>query len=514
MNVIETMERIETARIEAAAGGAMNRLLRGLAVAALASCIAISAHAASTTKGSAAAVKARKAIAANTHVKAALAQIRRNDAATLQEQIDIAQIPAPPFKEAVRAADYVRRLQAAGLTDAAIDAEGNVVSRRKGASKGPTLVLSAHLDTVFPEGTDVTVRQKDGRYYGRGLADDSRGLAVLLTVLRAMQDNAIRTRGDVMFVGTVGEEGLGNLRGVKALFRNVTRIDGFLSVDSVGSPDDSEGRGKIINHATGSRRWSVTFRTTGGHSFNNFGSPSAIHALGRAIAKIDELRPPSDPKTTFTVGVITGGTSVNAIAGEAQMQVDMRSNSAVELAGIEKQILALVEEAVVDENTRWNSQDTKVETKLLGDRPAGTARSDTPVVQAALQAAAALGLPEPTLVAASTDANVPLSLGIPAATVSGGGRGDKAHSLDEWYEPLDAWAGPQSVLLTVLALVGVEGVSEPLLAVYSPPPVAGVRRHNFDTLQLHGGVRASLRRLLARREGALLIAAPDSECAS
>ena len=440
--------------------------LCSLAVTAVASClIGLSAHAAekSATKGAVAAERARKAIASNTKIKAALAQIRSSDAATLQEQIDIAQIPSPPFKESVRAADYVRRLHELGLSDAAIDAEGNVVSRRKGNGKGPTLVLSAHLDTVFPEGTDVTVRQKDGRYYGRGLADDSRGLAVLLTVLRAMQDNSIRTQGDVMFVGTVGEEGLGNLRGVKALFRDNQGIDGFLSVDSIGAPDDNEGRGKIINHATGSRRWSVTFKTTGGHSFSNFGAPSAIHAMGRAIARIDELRPPSDPKTTFTVGVASGGTSVNAIAGEAQMQVDMRSNSATELATIERQILALVDQAVVDENTRWNSQDTKVETQLLGDRPAGTANSDTPVVLAALQAAVALGLPEPTLVAASTDSNVPLSLGIPAATVSGGGRGDKAHSLEEWYEPLNAWNGPQTVLLTVLALVGVDGVSKPLL---------------------------------------------------
>jgi len=250
---------------------------------------------------------------------------------------------------------------------------------------------------------------------------------------------------------------------VKALFRDNPKIDGFISVDSMGAPDDEEGRGKIVDHATGSRRWQVTFKTTGGHSFNNFGSPSAIHAMGRAIAKIDELRPPADPKTTFTIGVVSGGTSVNAIAGEAQMQVDMRSNSATELAAIEKQILELVAAAVADENQRWNSTDARVETKLLGDRPAGTANSDTPVVQAALQAAVALGLPEPTLAAASTDANVPLSMGIPAATVSGGGRGDKAHSLDEWYEPLNAWAGPQSVLLTVLSLVGVDGVSQPLL---------------------------------------------------
>jgi len=154
--------------------------------------------------GPGAAVRARKAIASNNRVKAALSQIKSRDAATLQEQIEIAQIPSPSFKESVRAAEYVRRLQALGLSDAAIDAEGNVIARRKGTGKGPTLVLSAHLDTVFPEGTDVAVTQKDGRYYGRGLADDSRGLAVLLTVLKAMQDNSIRTQGDVLFVGTVG----------------------------------------------------------------------------------------------------------------------------------------------------------------------------------------------------------------------------------------------------------------------------------------------------------------------
>jgi acetylornithine deacetylase/succinyl-diaminopimelate desuccinylase-like protein len=425
--------------------------------------LAADGHAASSNGGAAAAERSRQAIAADARVQAALTQIKKDDATTLREQMAIAQIPSPPFKEAVRAGDYLSRLRALGLSDAAIDPEGNVVARRKGAVGGPTLVLSAHLDTVFPEGTDVKVRQKDGRYHGPGFVDDSRGLAVLLTVLRAMQANAISTSGDVLFVGTVGEEGLGNLRGVKALLRDHKNIDGFISVDSVSLPDEEHGRSKIVSQATGSRRWSATFTTTGGHSFNNFGLPSAIHAMGRAIAKIDELRPPADPKTTFTVGVVSGGTSVNAIAGEAQMQVDIRSNSAVELARLEKQILAVIDQAVVEENARWNSKDTKVQTRLLGDRPAGTARNDTPVVQAALQAAVALKLPEPLMSAASTDSNVALSMGIPAATLSGGGRGDKFHSLEEWYEPMNSWLGPQAVLLTVLALVGVEGVSAPLL---------------------------------------------------
>lgn len=405
-----------------------------------------------------------RALLADARVKSALAQIQREDARTLREQIEISEIPAPTSKEAVRAQDYLRRVRAAGLTDVRIDSEGNVIARRAGTGKGPTLVLSAHLDTVFPEGTDVKVTQKDGRYFGRGLVDDSRGLAVVLTILRAIQDNAIVTKGDVLFVATVGEEGLGNLRGVKALFRDHPAIDGFISIDSV-TPD---GRSRIVSQATGSRRWSLVFTATGGHSFQNFGAASAIHAMGRAIAKIAEMRPPSQPKTTFTVGVVSGGTSINAIADQAQMQVDLRSNSAQELAAIEARMLALAAQAVKEENARWNAHDVKVETKLLADRPAGASQNDSPVVAAMFQATAALKQPQPVLEAASTDSNVPLAMGIPAATLNGGGRGDKLHSTAEWYEPVNAWAEPQAILLTTLALVGVEGVSEPMLQRRAP----------------------------------------------
>lgn len=410
-----------------------------------------------------------RALSADRRVQAALAQIETEAPRTLKEQIEIAQIPSPSFKEAVRAADYLRRLRELGLSDAALDAEGNVVARRKGSGSGPTLVLSAHLDTAFPEGTDVTVTEKDGRFYGRGLQDDSRGLTVLLSVLRAMQDHRLRTVGDVLFVGTVGEEGLGNLRGVKALFRDHAaftdhrRIAGFISVDSVDDPDSPDGSNAIISQATGSRRWSFTFQGPGGHSFENFGLPSATHAMGRAIAAVAELRAPTQPKTTFTVGVVSGGSAINAIAAEAQMQVDIRSNDATALTALEAKIFAAADAAVDAENRRWNSNKMQVVKKLLGDRPAGVPRDDTAVVMAAQWAAAALRLPPPPLVAASTDSNVALSLGIPAATVSGGGQGGKAHSPDEWYEPVNAWLGPQSVLLTTLALVGLEGVSAPTL---------------------------------------------------
>ena len=394
-------------------------------------------------------------------VKAALEQIRRDDERTLEEQIEIAEIPSPPFKEHTRANDYVRRLRELGLIDVTIDSEGNVIARRPGARKGaPTLVLSAHLDTVFAEGTNVKVRRDGKRYYGAGIGDDARGLTVLLTVLRAMQENKLRTQGDVLFVGTVGEEALGNLRGVKALFKGRDDIDGFISVDNI---DAVPGESELVTRAVGSRRWQITFTGPGGHSYQNFGTPSAVHALGRAVSMISDLQPPAEPKTTFTVATVSGGTSINAIAEKAELRVDIRSESADALAALEEQILAAADRAGVDEGKRWGADPIKVERTLLGDRPAGAGSSDNPVAMAWTGAVLALGQKAPTLVASSTDANVPMGLGIPAITASGGGIADKAHSQDEWYEAVNAWVGPQGVLLTTLALVGLEGGPKPLL---------------------------------------------------
>src|SRR3954469_2053496 len=254
---------------------------------------------------------ATTAILANPKVMKALDDIKADDARALAEQKRITEIPAPPYKEKVRAEYYLKRFVELGFKDASIDAEGNVIALRKGSGGGPKLVVSAHLDTVFPEGTDVTVKEKDGIILAPGIGDDSRGLEALLSLIQAMNANQIATVGDVMFVGTVGEEELGNLRGVKALFRDHDDIDGFISIDGLGIT-------RIVNQATGSHRYEMIFRGPGGHSFQEFGLPSATHAMGRAIAKISDLQTPSDPKTTFTVGTVSGGTSVNAIAGEAR----------------------------------------------------------------------------------------------------------------------------------------------------------------------------------------------------
>ena len=394
-----------------------------------------------------------------------LSELANNAPLVFEEQKRITAIPAPPFKEGVRAAYILKRMRELGLPDAYIDTEGNVIGVRKGlgssTNAGPRLVVSAHLDTVFPEGTDVTVKERDGRYYAPGIADDSRGLAVLLAVLGAMQAQRVQTIGEVVFVATVGEEELGNLRGVKALFRDMKGIDGFISIDGIEL-------NRIVNQGTGSHRFEVVFKGPGGHSFSAFGTPSAIHALGRAVARIGDLETPADPKTTFTVGTVRGGTSVNAIAGEARMAIDLRSNSNAELAKIEERVMAAIRQGVEDENRRWKSTAISVDIKLIGDRPAGITPPDSPLAAAARRATQLVDHRDPQFAGASTDSNLAMSLGIPAVTVGGGGLGDGTHSLGEWYQPVEAWKGPQSVLLMVLAMTGMAGVNDPLLPIRKP----------------------------------------------
>ncbi len=368
----------------------------------------------------------------------------------------LTEIEAPPFKEQKRAEAFLARMKALGLADAKIDAEGNVVGLRKGTGNGPKLLISAHLDTVFPAGTDVKVKERDGKLFAPGISDDTRGLSVLLSWLKVLNDNKIQTRGDLLFVGNVGEEELGNLRGMKAIFRDHLDIDGMVGLEP--SPD-----GNVLVLGTASHRYEVNFKGPGGHSFGAFGQvPSAIHGMGRAIAKIAEVRTPSFPKTTFTVGTVGGGTSVNTIAPDARMAIDIRSDDMASLLEAEKKILATLDEAVAEENKRWNVNTLSVSTKLIGDRPGGRTPPDSVIVEAATRANAAFGH-KTLLRGGSTDANVPISLGIPAIIIGGGGKTGGFHALSEWIDVTDGWKGAQNSLVTVLGLVGVAGVSEPLL---------------------------------------------------
>lgn len=386
-----------------------------------------------------------------------LEAVKADHARSIEDLKLLTEIEAPPFKEQRRAEAFLARMKALGLADAHIDAEGNAVGLRKGSGKGPKLVVSAHLDTVFPSGTDVKVKERDGRLYAPGISDNGRGLAVLLSWLKVLNEQRVQTVGDILFVANTGEEELGNLRGMKHLFKEHLDIDGMVALEPAAD-------GTVLVLGTGSHRYEVTFKGPGGHSYAAFGQvPSAIHGMGRAIAKIAEIRTPASPKTTFTVGTVGGGTSVNTIAPEARMAVDIRSDEMAPLLETEKKILAAIDEAVAEENARWGVTTLGVSRKLIGDRPGGRTPADAPIVQAAVRANTAFGRTT-VLTGASTDANVPMSLGIPAIVVGGGGKTGGFHAPGEWIDLTDAWKGAQTSLMTVLGLVGVQGVSEPLLA--------------------------------------------------
>lgn len=395
-------------------------------------------------------------LAARPKVQAALSYIENNEPAYISEQIRLTEIPAPPFKEEKRAAYFLEQMKIRGLEDAYIDSEGNAVGIRAGSGDGPTFLISAHLDTVFPEGVDTTVELRGGRYYAPGIGDDTRGLAALLSVIDALNNSKIETVGDIIFAGNVGEEGRGDLRGIKTLFRDFPEIDGFVSIDGVRLR-------RITTGGTGSRRFEFHFKGPGGHSFGAFGLASAIHAMGRAIAKIGDIETPQFPKTTYTVGTVEGGTSVNSIAADAIFALDMRSNDKLELAKLEQQIKAAALEAVAEENARWDNGEITVDFNLIGDRPVGKTQTSSPIVQAAALAFDEIGIVLDQLSISSTDSNVPMSLGIPAITVAGGGNGGGAHSPDEWFTPTDSHEGPQTAFLIMLALVGILDVTEPML---------------------------------------------------
>jgi acetylornithine deacetylase/succinyl-diaminopimelate desuccinylase-like protein len=391
-------------------------------------------------------------IAAHPDVRAMLDSIRARNAWTLDQQVALCEIPAPSFKETVRGAAYKAAFERVGLANVHVDAVGNVIGERRGMGNGPTVVLAGHLDTVFPEGTDVHVKREGTRLTGRGIGDDCRGLTVVLSVARALQASNVQTPGTIIFVGNVGEEGAGNLRGTRNLFAKelAGRIDYFISVDGLGSD--------LTRSAVGSDRYHVTYKGRGGHSYGAFGSPNPAHALGRAIAAIADFKVPSSPKTTFNVGVIRGGTSVNSIPFEASMDVDLRSESAQALATEDAQLQRALRQALEAENGRWPKAKDKLSLAIdtIGLRPAGSQADTVRIVRVATEAAKALGW-TPKLNTSSTDANIPIGLGKPGITIDGGGTGGGEHGLDEWYDDgPHGWKGPQWAALLVLALAGLK----------------------------------------------------------
>lgn len=372
----------------------------------------------------------------------------------VEDVIAITEIPAPPFKEEARAKAFAEMLRKRGLTDVEIDQEGNVLGLREGTGDGPVVVVSAHLDTVFPEGTDVTVRREGERLHAPGIGDDSAGLATMLSLIDAMNAADIRTESDLLFVGTVGEEGLGNLRGVRHLFtegRYKDRIGAFYSIDGGGMDSITTG-------GVGSKRYRVTFKGPGGHSYGAFGIVNPMGALGRTIVDLYRIEVPSQPKTTYSAGVVGGGTSVNSIPESVWLQVDMRSEAPEPLAALERQFLGIVERAVAAENQARSTSEGRIsaEPELIGDRPAGSTPDSADIVRFAEAAYRSEGI---TLEkrSSSTDSNLPMSLGIPAVTVSRSASGGRAHSPDEWLgiEKADNVKLKRILLAMILATAGV-----------------------------------------------------------
>ena len=370
-------------------------------------------------------------IVASPAFKAATAALAREHERTVQDIITLTEIPAPPFKEEARGKAYKAMLEAHGLTDVEIDAEGNVMGLRKGTAPGPLVVVSAHLDTVFPEGTDVKVRREGTRLFAPGVADDTHNLAVLLAWIRALDAAKIETTSDILFVGTVGEEGAGDLRGVRYFFTQgqyKDRAKAFFSVDGL----DPSG---ITHVGVGSKRYRVTFNGPGGHSYGSFGIVNPMAAMGKAIADFYEVQVPASPKVTYSASVTGGGTSVNAIPNKVFTEFDMRSADAGELARLDARFKEIMQAAVEHENRARSTRvgAVSVEIEPIGDRPAGQTPKDTALVAGTAAAITALGY-TPQYDASSTDANAPMALGIPAITIGGGGSGGRAHSLDEWID--------------------------------------------------------------------------------
>lgn len=377
--------------------------------------------------------------------------------AITEEQIQINSIPAPPFGESTRAEYLRQKFAAAGLINAHLDDEGNCVALRQGASDTPLLVVSAHLDTVFPQETDLTPRRVGAKLFAPGIADDACGLVALIAIANALQFCEIETAGSLLFVGTVGEEGAGNLRGVRHLFTKsewAGRINAFISFDGAGLD-------RITNGALGSRRYRVEFRGAGGHSWSDFGTANPVHAMARAIARLVSYPVSADPRTTFNVGRIAGGQGVNAIPREASMEVDLRSTDADELLKLDAFFRRSVREAADEANVgrRSGTDPLAVVTEMIGERPGGETAADDPFVKLACGATEAVG-GKASLDQASTDSNLPISLGVPAITLGGGGTAANSHTPDEWYDPRNRAAALKRALLVILGVVGLRNSKE------------------------------------------------------
>jgi acetylornithine deacetylase/succinyl-diaminopimelate desuccinylase-like protein len=389
---------------------------------------------------------------ADARLKPLRALAHRGDDRTLADQLELVAIPAPPFGEDERAARLLARFREIGLADVHRDAEGNVLGTLPGEERAEPVVVAAHLDTVFPAGTDVAPRREGGRIHAPGITDNARGLAGMLAVARILTAAALRPRRPIVFAGTVGEEGAGDLRGVKHLFREEGGLRGAAAFVAL----DGSGLRRIVHRAIGSRRLRVEVDGPGGHSWADRGSANPITVLGAAAAQLATLALPDPARTSLTAARIGGGTSINAIPDAAWLELDLRSEAPGALPRLEDAVRAVLARAVEEENARRRAGTAAVTVRIqvIGDRPSGETPPRDPLVQAASAITYGLGQ-KPELVGSSTDANVPMALGIPAIALGVGGDSGGIHTTDEWYSNEQGALGVERALLIVLAAAGV-----------------------------------------------------------
>jgi tripeptide aminopeptidase len=402
-------------------------------------------------------------VAALPEVHSAFNWFRAHQRDLNEAQLELTRIPAPPFGEGARAEWLKNKFASLGLADVHVDEVGNVIGVRPGADPKRTrvLALTAHIDTVFPEGTSLKVRKEGDRLLGPGISDNAAGVTGLLAIAGALQQSGIKTQLPILFVGNVGEEGEGDVRGMRHLFGDSEWADSIQYTLVL----DGAGADSIVSQALGSRRFQVKVRGPGGHSWSDFGVPNPIVALARAIDSFSRTSVPTDPKTTFNVGVIEGGTSVNSIPEEASMRVDLRSASSDEIAKLEKTLRDALDEAIQQSSSsRKGKRDgsggqLSFEMKLIGDRPAAELKPGSRILAIVQAADAHLGN-SARVQRASTDANIPLSLGREAVAIGAGGAGGGAHTLHEWYDPTNRELGLKRILLSTLALAAVQSDSK------------------------------------------------------
>jgi tripeptide aminopeptidase len=366
------------------------------------------------------------------------------------QQVRLTEIPAPEFNEARRGEFLKTIFEATGL-QVRIDKTGNVIAERPGTDTKSVILLVAHLDTVFPASTDVHVKRDANRLTAPGIADNGAGLAALAGLARALSESRIRTTKTIVLAGDVGEEGEGNLRGIRALVESYgSRLAAVIAID-----------GASIEHITtqgiASQRVEITISGAGGHSWSDFGAPNPITALARGIVKFSAVSVPENPRSSFNFGVIEGGTSVNSIPASASVKVDLRSEQEAQVKIMEAALRDAVDAGIKEEMSaaRVNNDPLKVSVRSLGSRPAGKLPDDSPLLDTFRSVDVFLSN-RSRLERSSTDANIPLSLGIPAVSVGGGGKGGGSHTLTEWYDATGRETGLKRLFLTTVSLAGVQ----------------------------------------------------------